>query len=122
MDKRVDRGSVDPSLSLLPRSSEGGDRASRSTSVTGWADVARDGVHRAGVPQIIRSRRSATDRPRARPSKPLLPGRMDRIQRLFSNVGAGGLGGPPSDAPMVDTAEQVYISSLALLKMLKHGA
>lgn len=25
------------------------------------------------------------------------------------------------DSPMVDTAEQVYISSLALLKMLKHG-
>lgn len=30
-------------------------------------------------------------------------------------------GAPPSDAPVVDTAEQVYISSLALLKMLKHG-
>lgn len=30
-------------------------------------------------------------------------------------------GGPPADAPMVDTSEQVYISSLALLKMLKHG-
>ncbi|ELK28154.1 26S proteasome non-ATPase regulatory subunit 14 [Myotis davidii] len=29
--------------------------------------------------------------------------------------------GPPTDAPAVDTAEQVYISSLALLKMLKHG-
>lgn len=28
---------------------------------------------------------------------------------------------PPTDAPAVDTAEQVYISSLALLKMLKHG-
>jgi 26S proteasome regulatory subunit N11 len=27
----------------------------------------------------------------------------------------------PADAPVVDTAEQVYISSLALLKMLKHG-
>lgn len=34
-----------------------------------------------------------------------------------------GLSQPPpaSDAPVVDTAEQVYISSLALLKMLKHG-
>lgn len=34
-----------------------------------------------------------------------------------------GLSQPPpsSDAPAVDTAEQVYISSLALLKMLKHG-
>lgn len=30
-------------------------------------------------------------------------------------------GNTPSDTPMVDTAEQVYISSLALLKMLKHG-
>jgi len=29
--------------------------------------------------------------------------------------------GPPPDSPIVDTAEQVYISSLALLKMLKHG-
>lgn len=35
---------------------------------------------------------------------------------------AGGHGaGPPSDAPQVDTSEQIYISSLALLKMLKHG-
>lgn len=30
-------------------------------------------------------------------------------------------GGPPGDIPMVDNAETVYISSLALLKMLKHG-
>ena len=29
--------------------------------------------------------------------------------------------GPPADSPQVDTAEQVQISSLALLKMLKHG-
>lgn len=43
---------------------------------------------------------------------------MDRLLRL-----GGGLGQapPPSDGPVVDTAEQVYISSLALLKMLKHG-
>ena len=27
----------------------------------------------------------------------------------------------PTDGPAMDTAEQVYISSLALLKMLKHG-
>ena len=49
---------------------------------------------------------------------------MERLLRLGG--GAGGLGGAggaggPTDAPMVDTAEQVYISSLALLKMLKHG-
>ncbi|CAF1551140.1 unnamed protein product [Rotaria sordida] len=30
-------------------------------------------------------------------------------------------GNPPGDTPMVDTAEQVYISSLSLLKTLKHG-
>jgi hypothetical protein len=29
--------------------------------------------------------------------------------------------GPPADTPQVDTAEQIYISSLALIKMLKHG-
>eukprot|EP00771_Trimastix_marina_P000353 gnl/Trimastix_PCT/1373.p1 GENE.gnl/Trimastix_PCT/1373~~gnl/Trimastix_PCT/1373.p1 ORF type:complete len:331 (+),score=80.30 gnl/Trimastix_PCT/1373:81-995(+) len=34
----------------------------------------------------------------------------------------GGLGmGNAADVPISDTAEQVYISSLALLKMLKHG-
>ena len=43
------------------------------------------------------------------------------------NMGLGPLsrdmqtGGPQGDTPMVDTAEQVYISSLSLLKMLKHG-
>lgn len=44
----------------------------------------------------------------------------------FNNTGTFvivglGQGGPPADGPIVDTAEQVYISSLALLKMLKHG-
>ena len=49
---------------------------------------------------------------------------MDRFQRLFQNAagGQGGMGeGPPADAAQVDTSEQIYISSLALLKMLKHG-
>jgi len=48
---------------------------------------------------------------------------MDRLLRmpLGGAGGGGGGGGGPSDAPVVDTAEQVYISSLALLKMLKHG-
>ena len=36
-------------------------------------------------------------------------------------MGGMGSGQGASDAPVVDTAEQVYISSLALLKMLKHG-
>ncbi|KAF8765614.1 hypothetical protein HU200_008105 [Digitaria exilis] len=43
---------------------------------------------------------------------------MDRLQRIF---GASGMGQPPSDSPLLDSSEQVYISSLALLKMLKHG-
>jgi 26S proteasome regulatory subunit N11 len=31
------------------------------------------------------------------------------------------MGGPPSDSPTPDCAEKVHVSSLALLKMLKHG-
>jgi hypothetical protein len=42
---------------------------------------------------------------------------MNQLVRL-----AQGGGGPPAgDTPQVDTAEQIYISSLALIKMLKHG-
>jgi len=46
-----------------------------------------------------------------------------RLQRLIATMGGGGggAGSVPADAPQVDTAEQLYISSLALLKMLKHG-
>ena len=49
---------------------------------------------------------------------------MDRLQRLIQSAGGAGgpVGGPPADSPQVDTSEQIYISSLALLKMLKHGA
>merc|ERR1719428_615581 len=36
-------------------------------------------------------------------------------------MGGGGGQQPDQDTPLADTAEQVYISSLALLKMLKHG-
>ncbi|CAH0480158.1 unnamed protein product [Peronospora belbahrii] len=47
---------------------------------------------------------------------------MDRLQRLFGNLpGLPGQSGPGNDGPLVDTAEKVHISSLALLKMLKHG-
>lgn len=47
---------------------------------------------------------------------------MDQMQRMMQQQrGGGGQAGPPGDTPQVDTAEQVYISSLALLKMLKHG-
>ncbi|KAI3985384.1 hypothetical protein MKX01_033698, partial [Papaver californicum] len=40
---------------------------------------------------------------------------MERLQRILA--GAGGMGGhPPPDSPLLDSSEQVYISSLALLK------
>ncbi|KAL8232168.1 hypothetical protein R6Q57_001946 [Mikania cordata] len=45
---------------------------------------------------------------------------MERLHRMFAGAG-GALGHPPPDSPTLDTSEQVYISSLALLKMLKHG-
>ena len=43
---------------------------------------------------------------------------MDRLTRAYNQAGAS----QPGDAAQVDTAEHVYISSLALIKMLKHGA
>ncbi|KAL6077670.1 26S proteasome non-ATPase regulatory subunit 14 [Balamuthia mandrillaris] len=47
---------------------------------------------------------------------------MQNIQQMIRQMQQGGMGqGPTPDSPIVDTAEQVYISSLALLKMLKHG-
>lgn len=42
---------------------------------------------------------------------------MDRLQRLL-NANQGGVA---ADGPLMDTSETVHISSLALLKMLKHG-
>lgn len=47
---------------------------------------------------------------------------MDRLHRLLG-PSAGGFGGAPApaDGPAIDNSETVYISSLALLKMLKHG-
>lgn len=46
--------------------------------------------------------------------------KMERFQQLFNMQGRGQGGGAP-DAPVVDTSEKLHISSLALLKMLKHG-
>lgn len=48
---------------------------------------------------------------------------MDRLSRFLGGQlgGMGGGGAPSIDQPVADTAEIVYISSLALLKMLKHG-
>ena len=44
---------------------------------------------------------------------------MQRLQQLLGQAGAGR--GPAADSPLPDTAEKVQISSLSLLKMLKHG-
>jgi 26S proteasome regulatory subunit N11 len=47
---------------------------------------------------------------------------MERLQRMLgAGGGMGGAGAGVGDAPQQDTSEQIYISSLALLKMLKHG-
>lgn len=47
---------------------------------------------------------------------------MERLQRLLgSGVGLGGGAQPQLDGEGTDNSETVYISSLALLKMLKHG-
>jgi len=53
-----------------------------------------------------------------------MAGNNFNLQRILGNIpgmGGGGQQGPEPDAPLADTAEQVYVSSLALLKMLKHG-
>ena len=44
---------------------------------------------------------------------------MERLQQLMRGIPGGGGGG--GDAPTPDCAEKVHVSSLALLKMLKHG-
>lgn len=46
---------------------------------------------------------------------------MDHVLRMENGLSRLGQSVTPNDSPAVDTAEQVYISSLALLKMLKHG-
>ncbi|KAI0186115.1 26S proteasome regulatory subunit [Xylaria flabelliformis] len=49
---------------------------------------------------------------------------MDRLNRMLAGAtGMGGLGGTSGsdNANLIDNSETVYISSLALLKMLRHG-
>jgi len=40
---------------------------------------------------------------------------------MMRQMQGGGGGGPEPDKPLPDTAEKIQISSLSLLKMLKHG-
>lgn len=44
---------------------------------------------------------------------------LARLQQLLANM--PGRGNPAMDSPMPDTSEKIQISSLSLLKMLKHG-
>jgi len=46
---------------------------------------------------------------------------MDRLSRLLQGGLPGSSHAPAQDEAVVDTSETVHISSLALLKMLKHG-
>jgi 26S proteasome regulatory subunit N11 len=46
---------------------------------------------------------------------------MQRIQQMLAGMQGRG-GQPDTDAPVSDTSEKIQISSLSLLKMLKHGA
>jgi 26S proteasome regulatory subunit N11 len=47
---------------------------------------------------------------------------MERLQQLMRGIpGGGGSSNNSNDAPSPDCAEKVHVSSLALLKMLKHG-
>ena len=43
------------------------------------------------------------------------------LARMLQQAQGGGMGMGAADAPVMDTAETIQISSLALLKMLKHG-
>merc|ERR1712093_693329 len=45
---------------------------------------------------------------------------MDQLMQQLGGMGRGG-GGPAVDDSLTDNSEQIVISSLALLKMLKHG-
>jgi hypothetical protein len=45
---------------------------------------------------------------------------LQRLQQMLNQMPGRGAGGG-GDAPAPDTAEKIQISSLSLLKMLKHG-
>ena len=95
-----------------------------------WAEGAGVSDDQALFVQLARRAPHLAAADRARPARRVRAAarvraatNMERLQRIFSSVGGGGAAaGPQGDTPQVDTSEQVYISSLALLKMLKHGA
>ena len=45
---------------------------------------------------------------------------MQALLQQMQRGGGGGQGAPAGDYEMADTGERIYISSLAMLKMLKH--
>ena len=46
---------------------------------------------------------------------------LGQLRQLLNRGAGANAGGPAADTPQPDTAEKVQISSLSLLKMLKHG-
>ena len=46
---------------------------------------------------------------------------LGQLRQLLNRGAGGNAGGPAADTPQPDTTEKVQISSLSLLKMLKHG-
>ncbi|KAA6415819.1 MAG: 26S proteasome regulatory subunit [Lasallia pustulata] len=46
---------------------------------------------------------------------------MNSLRQLMGGIGGGGGAAPGADTNLIDNSETVYISSLALLKMLRHG-
>mmetsp|Transcript_8905 Transcript_8905/g.7872 ORF Transcript_8905/g.7872 Transcript_8905/m.7872 type:complete len:137 (-) Transcript_8905:605-1015(-) len=49
------------------------------------------------------------------------PGNMQNLQQMLMKQFPGQGGNSGIEIPLPDTSEQIYISSLALLKMLKHS-
>ena len=44
-----------------------------------------------------------------------------RLRQMLASLQGGGQEQPAVDQPLPDTSEKIQISSLSLLKMLKHG-
>ena len=45
----------------------------------------------------------------------------NRLRQMLASLQGGGQDQPGVDQPLPDTSEKIQISSLSLLKMLKHG-